>query len=214
MSPLRESPHRPATPGAGPAAADAPVTVVTGLPRSGTSMVMQMLVAGGCQALLDQQRAADASNPYGYYEYAPVTRLHAESGWLSAARGRVVKVVAPLLRFLPLVCREQRPLTYRVIFLQRDLGQVVASQQRLLRCLGREHAAPPVALLIPALQQELDIAERWIGAYAEASLDLDFLAVLAAPRAAAQRLSAFVPGLDTERAAAAVVPLAAAGLSG
>jgi hypothetical protein len=214
MNSPRESLHRPATLGAVPAAADAPITVVTGLPRSGTSMLMQMLVAGGCQALLDQQRPADASNPYGYYEYAPVTRLFAESGWLSEARGRVLKVVAPLLRFLPLVCRERRPLTYRVIFLRRDLGQVVASQRCLLRCLGREHAAAPAALLIPALQQELNVAERWIGAHAETRLDLDFLAVLTAPRTAAQRLSAFLPGLDPERAAAAVVPAAAAGLSG
>ena len=107
------------------------VTVVTGLPRSGTSMLMQMLAAGGIPALSDGQRQADDDNPRGYYEFEPVKRLQKDSSWLSEAQGKAVKIIAQLLPNLP-------PLNFRLIFMDRDLDEVVRSQRRMLQRSGRQ----------------------------------------------------------------------------
>src|SRR3954454_2290996 len=101
------------------------VTVVSGLPRSGTSLMMQMLSAGGLSALTDEKRTADESNPRGYFEYEPVKRLRADNTWLNEARGHVVKIIHLLLRELP----TDGGLTYRVIFMKRPLEQILASQR-------------------------------------------------------------------------------------
>lgn len=189
-----------------PATGGEAITVVTGLPRSGTSMMMQMLVAGGYPALSDDRRPPDASNPQGYFEYEPVTRLHSQSGWIPQARGRGLKVVAPLLRFLPLARLDPAPLEYRVVFMRRDPVQVVASQLRMLRNLGRGLDAPPSeSVLIRAMQQELESADRWVGRHAAAVLHVDYAATLKDPLTSALQLAVFLPGLDPLRSAAAVL---------
>jgi tetratricopeptide (TPR) repeat protein len=111
--------------------------VVTGLPRSGTSMIMQMLAAGGMSILSDGLRAADEDNPRGYLEFEPVKNLLRDSKWLCDARGRVIKIVAPLLTALPpgLACR--------VILCERDLEEVLDSQQRMLVRRNRPLATTP-----------------------------------------------------------------------
>ena len=102
------------------------LVVVTGLPRSGTSLLMQMLAAGGMPILSDGLRAADEDNPRGYLEFQPVKNLLNDSRWLLDARGKAVKIVAPLLAALPpgLACR--------VILSERDLEEVLDSQERML----------------------------------------------------------------------------------
>src|SRR5512134_4034770 len=112
-----------------------PITVVTGLPRAGTSLVMQMLVAGGVPILVDGARPADADNPRGYLEFAPVKRLREDASWLPRARGRAVKVVVPLVCDLPPSER------YRVLLVERDVREVLASQRTMLA--GRGHAPDP-----------------------------------------------------------------------
>ena len=89
------------------------ITIVSGLPRSGTSMMMQLLAAGGLSLLTDEVRAADTDNPKGYYEYEPVKRLMTDSGWLEQAEGKVVKVIAQLLAYLP------EGHEYKVIFMHQ-----------------------------------------------------------------------------------------------
>jgi hypothetical protein len=109
-----------------------PVVIVSGLPRSGTSMVMQMLQAGGIEAATDSVREKDEDNPRGYFELEKVKHL-AEEGdksWLTEYRGRAVKVISYLLRELP------RPLNYRVVFVTRDLGEILISQKKMLRRRG------------------------------------------------------------------------------
>ncbi len=111
------------------------ITVVSGLPRSGTSMMMQMLKAGGVKILTDHIRQADQNNQRGYLEFEPVKSMHHQSPvWLEDASGRVVKIIAPLLPYLK---PEHR---YRIILMQRDLDEVVASQQNMLSRLGRRGA--------------------------------------------------------------------------
>ena len=79
-----------------------PVIVVSGPPRSGTSLLMQMLEAGGVEPLRDDTRPADAGNPRGYYEFEAVKRLRHDHEWLQGAEGKLVKIVTPLLSMLPL----------------------------------------------------------------------------------------------------------------
>ncbi|HXM45272.1 MAG TPA: tetratricopeptide repeat protein, partial [Bryobacteraceae bacterium] len=113
------------------------LVVVTGLPRSGTSLLMQMLTAGGMDILSDGLRKADADNPRGYLEFEPVKKLMKDSKWLFEGRGKAVKIVAPLLAALPpgLACR--------VILCERDLDEVLDSQERMLKSHNRARSAAP-----------------------------------------------------------------------
>ena len=77
------------------------VTVVSGLPRSGTSMMMRILEAGGMDVLTDQIRTADVDNPRGYYEFEPVKKTKDDPSWIPEAAGKAVKMVYQLLYDLP-----------------------------------------------------------------------------------------------------------------
>lgn len=109
-----------------------PIIVVSGLPRSGTSMMMQMLTAGGIEPLTDGIREADESNPQGYYELERVKHFEKEldKTWLRDARGRVVKIIAFLVHHLP------ETHNYKIIFMNRKLDEILASQTRMLDSLG------------------------------------------------------------------------------
>lgn len=118
------------------------ITIVSGLPRAGTSLTMQLLVASGLEAATDELRPADPDNPLGYFELAAVRRIRDDAGFLAACRGRVVKIVAPLLFALP------PGLPARVLFVERDLAEVMASQRAMLArrpADGSETGRAPVA---------------------------------------------------------------------
>lgn len=106
---------------------DEVITIVSGLPRSGTSMMMQILKAGGLSLLIDEARLADEDNPKGYFEFEPVKRVRNDKSWLDQARGKVVKVIAQLVPHLPANYQ------YRIIFMNRDLHEILASQSTMLR---------------------------------------------------------------------------------
>jgi tetratricopeptide (TPR) repeat protein len=103
------------------------ITIVSGLPRSGTSLMMQMLDAGGMPIMSDNVRQADTNNPKGYYELEAVKGLFKDQSWLADAKGKVVKIVAPLLQYLP------KDLHYRIIFMDRDIQEIMISQQKMLK---------------------------------------------------------------------------------
>src|SRR5690554_4050220 len=108
-----------------------PVIVVSGLPRSGTSMMMKMLEAGGLRVFVDNLRTPDPDNPEGYYEYERVKQLDkGDTAWVGEAQGQVVKVISALLEHLP---AEHR---YQVIFMNRNIGEVLASQKKMLQRRG------------------------------------------------------------------------------
>jgi len=122
---------------AGPVDIKETVTVVSGLPRSGTSMMMQMLDAGGLPPLTDDVREADDDNVRGYFEFEKAKGVHKDASWLPDAKGKAVKIVAQLLGNLP-----PRPgLRYRIVFMERDLAEVVASQGKMLERQGKKGAA-------------------------------------------------------------------------
>jgi hypothetical protein len=180
-----------------------PVVVVSGLPRSGTSMLMKMLEAGGLPLVTDGVRAADEDNPKGYYEVERVKDLarEADKGWLAGARGRGVKVISYLLKSLP------PTFNYRVVFIRRDLEEVLASQRKMLARRGETEDTPPERMR--ALFED----DLWRASYQLRrrpefdTIELHYSAVLARPLEEAQRLAAFLGGgLDAEAMAAAVDP--------
>src|SRR4030067_886296 len=106
------------------------ITVVSGLPRSGTSMMMQILHAGGMEILTDQQRTAD-DNPKGYYELERVKKMkEGDVTWVRESGGKVIKVISALLEYLP------RDLSYKVIFMHRKMDEILASQKQMLARRG------------------------------------------------------------------------------
>jgi predicted AlkP superfamily phosphohydrolase/phosphomutase/tetratricopeptide (TPR) repeat protein len=182
------------------------VVVVTGLPRSGTSMLMQMLVAGGWPALADDSRIADESNPRGYLEYAPVKRMVADASWIDSARGKAVKIVSPLVRHLP---RGEDAPSYLVVHVRRPVAEVVASQRAMLARDGRPGANVPDEALVASFERQL-VASRTFLAHLESTgrarvLDVHYHDTVANPSATATRLGDLLGGsFDVASAAAAV----------
>jgi hypothetical protein len=135
------------------------IVVVSGLPRSGTSMMMQALHAGGMPVLTDHARVADEDNPRGYLEFELAKKIERDKSWLPQAQGKVVKLVSPLLRHLP------PAYAYKIIFMRRDLTEVLASQQEMLRRRGAE-AGGDDAPMARAFERHLADVESWIATQA------------------------------------------------
>jgi predicted AlkP superfamily phosphohydrolase/phosphomutase/tetratricopeptide (TPR) repeat protein len=188
--------------GAAPRAGEPFVTVVTGLPRSGTSMMMQMLAAGGVPVLTDGAREADEDNPRGYYELEAATRLRSEDGWVAGAVGHAFKLVAQLVPRLPAGPH------YRLLFMRRDLEEVLASQQAMLERSGRDGSRRAPERLRRAFQQQLQQVEAWIARQENTTaLLLDYGRVVADPQAAAAAIGRFLGReLDVAAMARAVDP--------
>jgi tetratricopeptide (TPR) repeat protein len=180
------------------------VVVVTGLPRSGTSMLMQMLAAGGMDVLSDGLREADEDNPRGYLEFEPVKNLLKDSKWLFEARGRAVKIVAPLLAALPpaLVCR--------IILCERDLDEVVDSQERMLIRRNRVMSAEPERrrMLIDEYMRALDRVKAMLMRRPDTQLlVIEHRNVISEPHMTAEQMNKFLGGgLGIAKMAAAIDP--------
>lgn len=134
------------------------ITIVSGLPRSGTSLMMQMLAAGGMEVLSDGERKADPDNPRGYYEWERIKQLPQQPACIEEAEGKVVKVISQLLFALP-AGRD-----YRILFIQRPLAEVVASQAEMIRRRGTTGAALAPAALIAGLEAHLNQVNAWLKA--------------------------------------------------
>jgi hypothetical protein len=177
------------------------IVIVSGLPRSGTSLMMQMLAAGGMPLLTDSRRAPDVDNPRGYFELEAVKAIARDQSFLDGARGKAVKMIYSLLSHLPLD-RE-----YRVIFMQRDLDEVLASQRKMLDRHGRAGAAVTDAQLKAVYSSQVQQVLRRLADHAESVglLEVDYAALIADPVAGARKVNAFLGGLLNEEAMAAVV---------
>lgn len=175
-----------------PFAAPQRITVVSGLPRAGTSLAMQLLAAAGLPIAEDEARPPDPDNPRGYLELAAVKGLRRDGSFLEACRGRVVKIVAPLLLELP------RERSYRVVFVERDLAEVLASQRAMLRRGGHpEPTAAADAALERAYRGVLARCRSWLEAAPDAPvLFVSHRALLAAPEVEIDRLVAFLERTD------------------
>ena len=132
------------------------ITIVSGLPRSGTSLMIQMLVAGGMTPLSDGERVADADNPRWYLEWERIKTLPNDPGCIAEAEGRVVKVISRLLLSLP------SGHDYRVIFMQRPLPEVLASQDEMMRRRGTFKEGANAAAMAAAFEKHLREVYAWI----------------------------------------------------
>jgi hypothetical protein len=171
------------------------ITVVSGIPRSGTSLMMQMMAAGGMPVLTDGQRSADDNNPRGYFELESVKSLARNQDVLAQAEGKVVKVISSLLPSLP------KQFEYRVIFMSRPLEEVVSSQNRMLERLGKEVPPTPTTAVIAAFQEHLRKTRSWLSQQRNiAVLYVDYPAVVQAPEEQTAKICAFL-GRELDRAA-------------
>ncbi len=195
---------RTESPAEGPPPLSESVIVVTGLPRSGTSLLMQMLAAGGLNIASDDLRPADEDNPRGYFEYAPVKSLLRESNWLFEARGKAIKIVAPLLAALP------QDLPCRVVFCERNLDEVLDSQDRMLLRHNSLPAATPNSrqTLKAEYARTVDRMKAMLAARPVTQvLFIEHSAAISDPILTAELLNRFLSGtLNTAEMAAAVDP--------
>lgn len=175
------------------------MTVVSGVPRSGTSLMMQMLGAGGMPLLTDEVRGADEDNPRGYFEFEPVKRTREDAGWVWQARGKAVKVIYALLRDLP------DGFEYRVVMMRRNWDEVVASQRAMLVRLGRPGANIAPARMAAIFEAELREMREWLGRQGHFKvLEIDYGECREGPGQVAARVNRFVGGgLDEAGMAAA-----------
>jgi len=178
-----------------------PLIVVSGLPRSGTSMVMQMLEAGGVEIVADFERAADPDNPEGYYELERVKQIDRgeATAWLVDARGRAIKIVSHYLRYLP------DTNNYRVIFVHRDLGEVLASQAKMLANRGEDAGADDARMMELYIDHLTEAARQLASRSCFATVDLQYRETIGEPSAAAARINRFLGGTLDEGAMTAVV---------
>jgi hypothetical protein len=175
------------------------LVVVSGLPRSGTSMMMQMLAAGGLPPLTDGERSADDDNPRGYLELEAVKRTGDDAGWLADADGRAVKVISALLPTLP------SDRTYDVIYMRRGLDAVLVSQRKML--VRRGEPAPDDAVLREQLIAHQAATEAVLEADHFRALFVSYERAVAGPARTAARVAAFLArDLDEAAMAATIDP--------
>jgi hypothetical protein len=133
------------------------ILIVSGLPRSGTSMMMKMLEAAGLEILTDNLRAADTNNPKGYYEFERVKQLKAgDFDWLSEAQGKVVKIISALLEYLP------NQYQYKIIFMRRNMDEVLSSQRQMLIRDGKQDDDGNDGKLAELYENHLQKIETWL----------------------------------------------------
>ena len=163
------------------------IIVVSGLPRSGTSLMMQMLENGGLEVVTDRIRTADTDNPRGYYEFERVKKIKYDTAWLPETRGKAVKMVSQLLYDLP------SSEAYRIVFMERDLDEMLLSQEKMLRRLGRGTA--PRVDMKRAFTLHLEQLHAWLGQQRHlAVLRVSYNNLVERPREPAEHVREFLGG--------------------
>lgn len=171
------------------------ITIVSGLPRSGTSMMMKMLEAGGLRILTDNIRTADEDNPKGYYEFEAVKQLDKNKEWLPQAQGKVIKIISQLLKELP------PEFEFKVVFMRRSMAEILASQKQMLIRRGEPTDAVNDETMADLFEKHLRQVEAWL----EEQSNFDVLYVhyheaLERPGEIADQINAFLGGgLNVEK---------------
>ena len=163
------------------------ITIVSGLPRSGTSLMMQMLVAGGMTALSDGERQADADNPRGYLEWERIKQLPNDPGCIAEGEGKVVKIISRLLLSLPSGYEN------RVIFMQRPLPEVLASQDQMLKRRGTYKEGANPAIISSAFEKHLREVYAWLDGNSNVkTMRIPYHDVLSKAKDVAQEIAKFL----------------------
>jgi len=163
------------------------ITIVSGLPRSGTSLMMQMLDAGGLPVLSDGERKPDTDNPKGYLEWERIKQLPKDPNLIAEAEGKVVKVISQLLLLLP-AGRE-----YRIILMQRPLPEVLKSQDEMLRRRGNAESIGNKNTIEEAFQRHLIEVNQWLAGKSNVKVArVHYHRVLREPKPVAEEVAAFL----------------------
>ncbi|MFH1434408.1 MAG: sulfotransferase domain-containing protein [Pseudomonadota bacterium] len=181
---------------------DDKITIVSGLPRSGTSLMMQVVVAGGIPALTDNIRKADDDNPKGYWELEAVKKVKEDASFLKGAPGKVFKAVHLLLYDLP------PDFGYRVVFTERRIEEVLASQKKMLDRMGKDHGGLTDGKLGSIFGDQIEKLKTWLAGRENFSvLYVDYNEVVEDPKPTVEKINAFLGGgLDTSAMLAVVDP--------
>lgn len=176
-----------------------PITIVSGLPRSGTSMMMKMLEAGGLEIFQDGVRQADKDNPKGYYEYEKVKDLHKEATWLHEATGKAIKIISNLLLSLP------TDLDYKIIFMQREMVEILASQKKMLERSGQPESEISDDVMAAKFSMHLRKVKKFLEQQKNVhTLYIDYSDVIIKPALQAEKVASFL-GLRMNTAKMAAV---------
>ncbi len=150
-------------------------------------MVMRMLDAGGVALVTDGARTADAGNPHGYFEDRRTMRLAHDVAWLAGLGGQALKIVVPLVRYLP------EAIACDLILVRRELSEVLASQRALLALHGRSVDPADDPVLQAAFAREIDETRRWAAACPDLRLlEVAHREAIAEPAHCARRLAEFL----------------------
>jgi len=182
---------------------DQRIIIVSGLPRSGTSLMMSMLGAGGIELLTDGERTADADNPTGYFEYERVKHLESgDDGWLEDAMGKAVKVVSALIENLP------PKYHYDVVFMHRRIAEIVASQNRMLARRGQPTGAADQAHIAELMEKHARRVRAWLSDQPNMrALDIDYNGLLDNPLPQISEVNGFLgKTLNQQRMVDAIQP--------
>jgi hypothetical protein len=179
------------------------ITIVSGLPRSGTSLMMKMLEAGGLSILTDNVRTADTDNLGGYYEFERVKALYkGDIAWLPSAQGKVVKVISTLLPNLP------SNYQYRILFMRRDMAEVLASQKKMLVNRGEDPDKFNDAQIAAIFEKNLRQVEEWLHSNPNVKwMDVNYNQLLREPEPLVAKVNEFFGGnLETSVMMGAINP--------
>lgn len=179
------------------------VIIVSGLPRSGTSMMMKMLEAGGLPVMTDNIRTADDDNPKGYYEFERAKQLpKGDKAWVKDAQGKVVKVISALLQHLP------NDYSYKVVFMQRKMEEVLASQNKMLVRRGEPIDRTTDIKMAALYQKHLKKIEGWLNSQRNISIFYaPYNEILANPQSHVEKINHFFDNkLDSDAMLAIVDP--------
>ena len=170
-----------------PVRSDSYLAIVSGLPRSGTSMMMRMLERGGMKVLIDQNRPPDEDNPRGYYEFEAVKKTKDNTDWLAGSDGCAVKMVYRLLYDLP------QDRNYRVLFMRRKLEEVLASQRTMLQRNGATNDSESDEQMARLFIAELDAFAKWVARQQHIRMiDVDYNRILREPRGELEKVKDFL----------------------
>jgi len=176
------------------------IILVSGLPRSGTSMMMQMLEAGGIEPLVDGVRKADEDNPKGYYELERIKALDTDSAWLGSACGKAVKIISFWLYHLP------RENNYKIIFMQREMAEILASQKTMLIRRGQPTDSTSDQVMAEKFNIHLKKLSNWLDQQNNMqSIDIYYNKIILNPAEQSQKINRFLGNrLDVDKMAGVV----------
>ncbi len=176
------------------------ITIVSGLPRSGTSMTMKILEAGGIPPLTDHIRSPDDDNPKGYYEFERAKKLReGDTAWITKAEGKVVKIIGALLVLMP------SDYEYHVLFMRRDMNEILASQAKMLENRGEENQIDNETMAA-LFSKHVKQVEEWMDSQPNLQyIDIDYNAIIENPEPHIKKINQFLGGKLDESAMLAVV---------